>query len=137
MAGRSLKRIFIVDDDPDIRKMLSLILRSAEYEVVGQASDGIDILKKLLIATPSVVLLDINMPGTSGLDVLEEILKTYSHIKVVMISGSSSSDDVKTAITRGASGYIVKPFNTGQVVQNIERAIASAKAESKARKSIS
>ena len=137
MSGKSLKRIFIVDDDPDIRKMLSLILRSAEYEIVGQASDGVDILKKIMLATPSVILLDINMPGTSGLDVLEEILKTYSHIKVVMISGSSSSADVQTAITRGAAGYIVKPFNTAQVVQNVERAVASAKAEKGAKKSIS
>jgi len=137
VSGKSLKRIFIVDDDPDIRKMLSLILRSAEYEIVGQASDGVDILKKIMLATPSVILLDINMPGTSGLDVLEEILKTYSHIKVVMISGSSSSADVQTAITRGAAGYIVKPFNTAQVVQNVERAVASAKAEKGAKKSIS
>ena len=125
MASSDSKRIFIVDDDQDIRKILSLILRSELYDVVGQASNGVDILQKLLVAKPDIVLLDINMPGTSGLDVLEEIKKVYGHIKVIMISSSSNSEDVKTAVCRGASGYIVKPFNTGQVLQNIQRAIAA------------
>ena len=133
MDNSDLKRIYIVDDDSDIRKMLSFLLRGAGYEVVGQATDGTDLLKKLKQAKPSIVMLDINMPGANGLDLLNEIHEVYGHLKVVMITGSSSSKDVETAIKRGASGYIIKPFNTGQVVQNIERAIASAKSERKAK----
>lgn len=121
----SKKRIFVIDDDPDIRQMLSFLLRGVGYELVGQAGDGVDILLKIKKAKPSIVLLDINMPGVSGLDVLVEILETYPHVKVIMISGSSSSEDVQTAIRRGAAGYIVKPFNTAHVTKNIEHALAA------------
>lgn len=126
MPDHKLKRILIVDDDADIRQMLKLLLRAEDFEVVGEASSGMELNKKILKTKPGIILLDISMPGTSGLDVLEEILKEFSDIKVVMISGSSSSEDVQTAIKRGASGYIVKPFNTNNVVQNVQRAIQAA-----------
>ena len=122
-----MRRIYIIDDDSDIRQMLSFILRGEGYETVGQASDGVDIMLKIKAATPAIVLLDINMPGVSGLDILKDIRETYPRIKVIMISGSSSSEDVQKAIKLGASGYVVKPFNTGQVVGNIERAIGTQK----------
>lgn len=134
MAVHKLKRILIVDDDSDIRQMLKLLLRNEGYDIVGEASSGMELNKKIQKTQPGIILLDISMPGSSGLDVLEEIIQEFSDIKVVMISGSSSSADVQTAIKRGAVGYIVKPFNTNNVVQNVQRAIQVAVNERAAQK---
>jgi len=115
--------ILIVDDDSMIRQTLRILLRDAGFEVLGEASDGIKAMELLKKHKPGIVLLDINMPGSSGLDVLNDMHTEYPDIEVVMISGSASAEDVKTAVERGAAGYIVKPFNVKNVVQNIKRAL--------------
>lgn len=117
------RRILIVDDDNIIRETLRILLRANEYDVVGEASDGIKAMEMMKKHKPSVVLLDISMPGASGLDVLSEIQEKYPETAVVMISGEAKSETVKSAVELGAIGYIVKPFNTANVVQNLERAL--------------
>ena len=126
-----LKRVLIVDDDQDIRLALRALLRDAGYEVVGEAPDGrraMDLMEK---HSPSIVLLDILMPGTSGLDILVKIKEGFPLSKVVMISSDATSDHVTTALERGASGFIVKPFNFNNVMKNIERALIEAAAAAK------
>jgi len=115
--------ILIVDDDSMIRQALRILLRDAEFEVVGEAHDGMKAMEMIRKLDPGIVLLDINMPGSSGLDVLNDIHAEYPETEVVMISGSASAEDVKTAVERGAAGYIVKPFNVKNVIQNIKRAL--------------
>ena len=66
------------------------------------------------------------MPGGSGLDVLIDIHNEFPDTEVIMISASANAEDVQTAVQRGAAGYIVKPFNVKNVVQNINRAIQTA-----------
>jgi len=134
MSVHPLKRILIVDDDPDIRQLLKMMLRIEGYDVVGEASNGMDVMKKIEKTMPGIVLLDICMPGSSGFEVLEQVLDKHKELKVIMISGSSTSEDVARAIKKGAAGYIVKPFNTKNVVQNIQRAIQSAVTEIKSQK---
>ena len=121
-----LKKILIVDDEAIIRQTLRVILRNENYEVMGEAHDGIQAMELVKKLQPGIVLLDINMPGSSGLDVLTEIHKEFPNIEVIMISGSATAEDVKTAMERGAAGYIVKRFNVKYVVQNINRAIQAA-----------
>ena len=121
-----LKKILIVDDETIIRQTLRVILRSENYEVVGEAHDGIKAMELIKKHQPGIVLLDINMPGSSGLDVLIDIHKEFPDTEVIMISASANAEDVQTAVQRGAAGYIVKPFNVKNVVQNINRAIQAA-----------
>ncbi len=115
--------ILIVDDDSMIRQALRILLRDSGFEVVGEAHDGIKAMEMLKKHKPGIVLLDINMPGSSGFDVLNDIHAENPETEVVMISGSASAEDVKTAMERGAAGYIVKPFNVKNVIQNIKRAL--------------
>lgn len=127
----ALKRVLIVDDDQDIRLALRALLRDAGYEVIGEAPDGMKAMALVEKHKPSIVLLDILMPGTSGLDVLVEVLEGFPLTKVVMISSDATSDHVTTALERGASGFIVKPFNFNNVLKNIERALVEAAAAAK------
>ena len=122
----ALKRVLIVDDDQDIRLALRALLRDAGYEVVGEAGDGIKAMELMAKHKPAITLLDITMPGVSGLDVLKDIKENYILTKVVMISGEATSDYVTEALKRGATGFIVKPFNFNNVMKNIERALAEA-----------
>jgi len=120
----ALKRVLIVDDDQDIRLALRALLRDAGYEVVGEAADGGKAIQLMEKHVPSIVLLDITMPNSNGLDVLVDIKKEYPLTQIVMISGDATSEYVTTALERGAAGFIVKPFNFNNVIKNIERALA-------------
>ncbi len=123
-----LKRVLIVDDDQDIRLALRALLRDASYEVVGEAADGKRAMELLIKHKPAIVLLDITMPGVSGLDVLTNIKSEFPITQVVMISSDATSEHVTTSLERGASGFIVKPFNFNNVIKNIERALVEATA---------
>lgn len=126
MKKTEQRQVLVVDDDSIIRETLRILLRSNGFDVVGEASDGIKAMQMLRKHKPDIVLLDISMPGASGLDVLEEIRSELPEVNVVMISGEAKSDIVKKAIEGGAIGYIVKPFNTANVMQNLERALKIA-----------
>jgi two-component system chemotaxis response regulator CheY len=118
--------VVIVDDDPYMRGVLRLMLRSDEYEVVGEAADGEAALGLCNRLRPSVVLLDSNMPNKDGLEVLDE-LKTAKYAgKVVLISGEATLHKVKLAVQKGAAGFIVKPFNSGTVLDELRICLQKA-----------
>jgi two-component system chemotaxis response regulator CheY len=118
--------VVIVDDDPYMRGVLRLLLRSDEYEVVGEAAHGEAALELCIRLRPAVVLLDINMPNKDGLEVLDE-LKTAKYAgKVVLISGEATLDKVKLAVQKGAAGFIVKPFNSGTVLDELRICLQKA-----------
>lgn len=121
------KRALIVDDDQVIRLTLRALLRDAGYEVVGEAPSGEKSLELIEKHHPAVVLLDIVMPGESGLDVMLTIAEKYPLSRIVIISGDATSEHVRTALERGASGFIAKPFNFNNVVKNVDRAANEAK----------
>ncbi len=112
-----------MDDDTIIRETLRILLRGNGFEVVGEAGNGIKAMEMVRKHKPAIVLLDISMPGTSGLEVLQEIRENFPQTNVIMISGEASQETVKTAIEKGAIGYIVKPFKIANVVENLQRAI--------------
>lgn len=111
--------MLVVDDDAMIREALKLILRSEEYVIAGEASNGEDALALCARLNPVVVLLDINMPKTDGLQVLAAIRQGQPNIKVIMISAEATLDRVREAIEKGAAGFIVKPFNPARVLDKI------------------
>lgn len=114
-------RIVIVDDESLMRSVLKSLLQSAGHAVVGEASNGIAALEQCLKLQPDVVLLDINMPGADGLRVLRAIRKEFPMVKVIMVSAHGSLDRVSSAISAGAVGFVVKPFNAANVLKQIER----------------
>lgn len=103
-------RLFIIDDNPDIGESIALALQPRfSVDIFTSAEDGLKALKKM---TPDVILLDIELPGMSGIDALKKIKETDPEIPVVMISGCDEIDTVVTAIKLGAYDYVVKPLET-------------------------
>ncbi len=119
--------ILLVDDDSLWRETLNVILGTGDFDVVGEASNGEAALSMCRQCTPGVVLLDINMPGMDGIAVLQAIRKEFPAISVIMISAEATLDRVKEAIAEGASGFVVKPFNSGRVIDDINAVIQRKK----------
>ncbi len=114
--------VLIIDDDSLIREMLRLILTEGGFTICGEAGDAAETRRQLKYNPPDVVLLDIVIPGEdNGLDLLRFIKKDYPEIHVIMISGEPSSKRVQTAISSGARGFIVKPFNAQNVMSAVKR----------------
>ena len=108
-----MKRLLVVDDVPLFRAGLIAALRGAGYEVVGEAADGETAVAVAEIEQPDIVLLDLLMPGMSGIDVLEKITAVAPAASVMLLTGSESEEDMVAAIRGGARGYILKdmPFD--------------------------
>ena len=131
MSNKNLASILIVDDNGTMRALLRGILRSdetSEYEVIGSASDCEMAMEQALKLRPDIVCLDIQMPKGSGLDVLKQIRKELPLTVVLMVTGSSDSATVKAALDAGASGYIIKPFNSQTVLSMIGEAVDKSRA---------
>lgn len=105
-------KVLVVDDHEPMRKILKNILRSVGYHDIVEAQDGQDALNKLKTQKYDVILLDINMPGLSGYDVLKSMKddQTMKDIPVIMVTGESSKEKILELLKLGISGYLVKPF---------------------------
>lgn len=118
-------RILIVDDALFMRTMLKNILVEAGHEVVGEAASGQEAITKFHEVNPDLTTLDIIMPGTQGLDVLQQMREEDPDAKVIMISALGQERLVGQARERGAAGYIVKPFKEENVVSEVERVLGN------------
>ena len=108
-----MKRLLVVDDVPLFRAGLTSALSGAGYDVIGEAGDGESAVAVAESEQPDIVLLDILMPGVSGIDVLGKIRAVSPSSEVLLLTGSESEEDLVAAIRGGARGYILKdmPFD--------------------------
>ena len=113
--------ILIIDDEPQIRKLLQIILESNDYKVTqaSTAKEGI-----LLTAShpPDLILLDIGLPDKSGHEVLKE-LRAWFTKPIIMLSVQSAESDIIEALDNGATDYLTKPFRTGELLARIRSSI--------------
>ena len=118
-------KVLVVDDNQDVRDLVVHILDADGFHVFS-AVDGENALAILNSNPIDLVLLDVMMPGISGLDVLREIRtgsnKKIHEIPVMMITAKSSTDDIDQALAIGANSYVVKPFR-GTTIREKVRAI--------------
>ena len=121
LAGRSL-RVLIADDNESIRRSISQILHSqADIEVVCEAVDGADAVRKITEHRPDVVLLDITMPRMNGLEVAETIKTQFPSVQVLIVSQHDSRGFQWAALAAGVSGYIVKSNVGRDLVPELRR----------------
>lgn len=118
-------RVLVVDDDRLVLATLAKSLRQWGYEV-AEASSGETALKLALETNPDLVLLDVNMPRMSGLEVAES-LRAQTMIPFIFLTAYGDTDIVKQATEHGAMGYLVKPIDISQIVPAIEAALARGK----------
>jgi diguanylate cyclase (GGDEF)-like protein len=114
------ERILIVDDEPDIRDILKIILSEENYEVI-EADNGEDALRLIRTKSPDLVLLDYKIPKIDGREVCrlvkEDIL--LQHLPIIMVTGKGDLDDKVEGIYAGADDYIVKPFEPKELLARI------------------
>lgn len=113
--------VLIVDDNDMMRAILRGILRNEDYNVVGEARNGVSAIEMTERFKPQIICLDVMMPEKDGLAALPEIRKAAPEATIVMITANADAATVQGAISQGASGFIVKPFNAGKVLESLAR----------------
>jgi two-component system, NarL family, nitrate/nitrite response regulator NarL len=117
-------KVLLADDHPLTLIGIRRVLEAAEgFEVVGEARGGGEVLTLVGRTRPDVVLLDMCMPGVDGLSCLEQIRQIYPDVKVVVISVSTSPEQIREAFTRGASGYISKSIDPLELVAAVRQGV--------------
>jgi two-component system nitrate/nitrite response regulator NarL len=117
--------VLLVDDHTLFRSGIrSLIQRHEEFVVVGEAADGVEGIKRVQQLRPDVVLLDLNMPGMSGVETLQLMLQDCPDTAIVMLTVSEDADDLALALKAGACGYLIKNIDADYLIRAIRRAAA-------------
>lgn len=111
--------IVIVDDAPLTQAGLSAALKAEGFDIVGQASDAMSAVTIARDLQPDLLLLDVLMPGMSGLEVVEAIREAAPATKIVLLTSSESEEDLLRAIKLGARGYIIKDIDMPLLVQDL------------------
>jgi CheY-like chemotaxis protein len=104
-------RILVVDDDRLMLTIMVTLIHAEGYLNVDLARDGSEALKKFLLQKPTIVFLDIEMPGFDGIETLRAMMDYGIATQVVMVSGLPSTDRVEAAKRGGAAGFLVKPVS--------------------------
>ena len=116
-------RVLIIDDHTLFRSgVKALIARQEDFEVVGEASDGLDGIKRAKALQPDVILLDLHMPGLSGREAVKILAQECPESKVVMLTVSEDAEDLIETLRNGASGYLLKNIDTQTLIDSIRRA---------------
>ena len=116
-------RILLVDGHTLFRSGLRLLLqRQPDFEIVAEAGDGVEGLKRAKELKPDVVLLDLNLPGLSGLETLQLLVQDLPSCAVIILTVSEEADELGQALRDGARGYLVKNIDAEALTSAIRRA---------------
>ncbi len=124
MAGVK-KRILVVDDDPDIRQVLSDRMSSFGY-AVETANDGREALEALKKSGFDGMLLDMRMPEIDGNEVLRRTRESHPALPIVVVTATSVKESASQAVAKGACAYLIKPFDAAQLKQTVEQCFGPA-----------
>ena len=117
----------IIDDEPQIRKLLEITLQSNDYRVT-EAENAKEGLIAVASHPPDLVLLDIGLPDENGHSVLKKLREWYSN-PIIILSVQSGEEDIVQALDNGANDYLVKPFRTGELLARIRSALKKTGSE--------
>lgn len=121
-------RVLIADDHPLFREGLHGLLESlADTEVVGEATTGAEAIREAKALQPDVILMDIKMPGSNGIEATRTIVAASPHISILMVTMLEDDESVFAAMRAGARGYVLKGANQAEILRAI-RAVASGEA---------
>ena len=116
-------KIILIDDHTLFRSGIkALLLRQHDFEVIGEASDGLSGIKMISQLQPDVVLLDLDMPGMNGREALSQIISINPQQAVIMLTVSEDSDDLTECMRIGARGYLLKNINADFLLESIRKA---------------
>lgn len=121
-----MTRVLVADDASFMRQMIRDIIQPEGFEVVGEASDGVEVLEQFRELAPDVVLMDIVMPKRSGIDAVKALVAEEPGATVVMCSALGQETLVMEAIQAGAKDFIVKPFKPDAVIGTLRKVLEKA-----------
>lgn len=117
-------RVLLADDHSLFREGLTNILNAqADFEVIGEAGDGLEVIVKAQELTPDLILMDITMPGCDGLEATQKIKAVLPDVTIVMLTVRDENEKLYDAIKYGAQGYILKSVRSPQLVAMLRAAI--------------
>jgi DNA-binding NarL/FixJ family response regulator len=120
-----LIKILIVDDHAIVRTGLKQILEThSEFDILGEAGDGLEAVDKVLELKPDIILLDIYMPHSNGLEAMLTIKEKMPRVKVLILTVSEREDDLFRAIRYGADGYLLKSATISEVAEAVKATAA-------------
>ncbi|RMG62386.1 MAG: response regulator [Calditrichaeota bacterium] len=124
-------KVLVVDDSPTMRRMVKNVLVQLGHTDVLEAEDGIQALQLLEMHAVDLLIIDWNMPGINGIEVVRRLRQKsrYQSLPVIMISIRDNRDDVLQAAQAQVSGYLLKPFSPTVLQKKIEQVLAAHKAE--------
>lgn len=123
---RSRLRIAVVDDDESVRKALKRLLRAANLDATTFAS-GRDFLNSLAAQLPDCIVLDLHMPGMSGMDVQQQLARDGLRLPTVIITGHDEPETRSRCLSAGAAAYLRKPLDDETLLDAIHRAAGTAR----------
>ena len=110
--------VLIADDDPDIRMLVRLRLERSGYAVVA-ANDGLEALKLAMECRPDLVILDVTMPGLTGVEVTRELRARAATMPVILLTAHANEADVDRGADAGADVYVTKPFSPQELESRV------------------
>jgi two-component system alkaline phosphatase synthesis response regulator PhoP len=121
MTDATPKKILVVDDEPDVASLLTLMLKSQGYAVIT-AGDGQEALEKARGEAPDLILLDVMLPRMDGYKVARMLKfdENYSQIPIIMLTAKIQDRDKQTGLEMGANDYLTKPFDTAALLDKIK-----------------
>ena len=121
-------KVLIIDDDPNVRKTLSDILKVKGYEssTAENGTSGLDSLKRFSV---NLVVIDLGLPDIPGLEVLSRIKTDYPFTEAIILTGNASLDSAIEATNKGAFSYLLKPYDIDQLILDIRRALEKQQAQ--------
>lgn len=111
------RRILIIDDDPQLRETVTIVLTSQEYDVQA-APTGKEGIAQVADRAPDLVVLDVNLTDMLGFEVVREI-RRFSNVPVLMLTGRSESSDIVSGLDSGADDYLIKPFKSDELLARV------------------
>ncbi|MFD1177340.1 response regulator [Paenibacillus puldeungensis] len=117
-------RILIVDDEPQIRKLLKVTLQAHQYSI-HEASTGEEGVLQASLAHPDLIVLDLGLPDMPGMEVLARI-RDWSNVPIIVLTAKDREEDKIVALDNGADDYVTKPFSMGELVARIRVALRHA-----------
>jgi len=124
-AGHGKHRILLVEDHRILREGLRALLDAApQFEVVGEAGDGLEAIAQTRRLEPDLVIMDLSMPRMNGLEALREIARRHPKIKILALTMHDSEEHLRDALQAGAAGYLLKSVSHGELLAAVRSVLA-------------
>ncbi len=117
-------KVLIADDELRLRKVIALYMSKCGYEII-EADNGEVAVELVKESKPDAVVLDVMMPGITGIEATKQIraMPEYANIPIILLTANASEDDMKIGLASGASKYITKPFSPKELVETIDNLV--------------